>query len=81
MNQLVTVEWSVTETSIQDKYEIETHAVFETDVPAPVIVFEPAAIVLPEMKPGDVFHGEFTMTYHGLIRSRISHKFFNMKKK
>lgn len=53
MNELVAVEWSVRETTIEDKYEFETHAVFETDVPAPVIVFEPSAIILPDdLKPG-----------------------------
>ena len=70
MNRLVTVEWSVTETTIEDVYEIETVATFETDVPAPVVVFEPAGIVLPSgMKAGDVHRGEFKMTNQGLVRA------------
>ena len=70
MNRLVTVEWSVTETTIEDKYEIEAVATFETDVPAPVVVFEPAGIVLPSgMKAGDVHRGEFAMTNMGLVRA------------
>ena len=55
MNQLVTVEWSVTETMIEDEYEIEAVTTFETDVPALAVVFEPTGIVLPSgMKAGDV---------------------------
>ena len=70
MNRLVNVEWSVTETTIEDVYEIEAVATFETDVPAPVVVFEPAGIVLPSgMKAGDVHRGEFKMTNQGLVRA------------
>ncbi len=70
MNRLVTVEWSVTETTIEDVYEIEAVATFETDVPAPVVVFEPAGIVLPSgMKAGDVHRGEFKMTNRNLVRA------------
>ena len=70
MNRLVTVEWSVTETTVEDEYEIEAVATFETDVPAPVVVFEPAGIVLPSgMKAGDVHRGEIKMTNRGLVRA------------
>ena len=67
--QLVTVEWSVTETTIQDKYEIVLNATYETDVPAPVVIFEPISVTLPDMQPGDVMNGEFTLTNHGLVRA------------
>ena len=66
---LVTVEWSVTETTIQDKYEIVLSATYETDVPAAVVIAEPASISLPEMEPGDVFLGEIRFTNYGLIRA------------
>jgi len=33
------------------------------------VVAEPASITLPEMKAGDVYHGEFTLTNYGLIRA------------
>jgi len=59
----------VTETTIQDKYEIVLNATYETDVPAPVVVAEPASINLPDMNPGDVFTGEITYTNYGLIRA------------
>jgi RHS repeat-associated protein len=66
---LVTVEWEVNEITIEDKYEIVLSATYETDVPAPVVVIEPASITLPPMKAGDVFNGEFTLTNYGFIRA------------
>ena len=66
---LVTVEWSVTEITIEDKYDIVLTAVYETNVPAAVVVIEPASVTLPQMKAGDVFNGEFTLTNYGLIRA------------
>ncbi|MCW8966857.1 MAG: carboxypeptidase-like regulatory domain-containing protein [Candidatus Pacearchaeota archaeon] len=67
--QLVTIEWSVTETSITDRYEITLQATFETDVPAPVVVMEPGMTNLPDMQPGDVFYGELRFTNYGLVRA------------
>ena len=66
---LVTVEWEVVETTIQDKYEIVLKATYETNVPAAVVVMEPASVTLPAMKTGDVLNGEFTLTNYGLIRA------------
>ncbi|MFH1147689.1 MAG: FlgD immunoglobulin-like domain containing protein, partial [Pseudomonadota bacterium] len=66
---LVTVEWEVVETTVQDKYETVLKTTYETDVPAPVLVAEPASISLPHMKAGDVYRGEFTLTNYGLIRA------------
>jgi len=67
---LVTVEWEVTETTIQDKYDIVLTATYETNVPAPVVVAEPASISIPDnIQPGDVFTGEITYTNYGLIRA------------
>ncbi|MBF0227164.1 MAG: fibronectin type III domain-containing protein, partial [Desulfobacterales bacterium] len=66
---LVTVEWEVIETSIEDKYEIVLNATYKTNVPAAVIVAEPPSISLPKMKAGDVFNAEFTLTNYGLIRA------------
>ena len=67
---LVTVDWSVKEISIQDRYEITLNATFETDVPAPVVVIQPASINLPKMGVGDVFYGELTLTNHGLVSAK-----------
>ena len=66
---LVTVEWEVSETTIEDKYEIVLTATYETDVPAAVVAVKPSSINLPAMKAGDVFNGEFTLTNYGLIRA------------
>ena len=66
---LVTVEWSVKEVTVQDKYEIILHTTFQTNVPAAVIALEPASVTLPTMKAGDVFYGEITLTNYGLIRA------------
>ena len=65
----VTVEWTVREITIQDRYEITLNATFETDVPAAVIVMEPAGTNLPKMASGDVFYGELKLTNYGLIRA------------
>lgn len=66
---LVTVEWKVVETTIQDKYEIVLQATYETDVPAAVVVVEPTSVNLPKMETGDVYYGEFALTNYGLIRA------------
>lgn len=66
---LVTVEWSVREVTIQDRYEVTLNATFETDVPAAVVVMQPASINLPVMSAGDVYNGELTLTNYGLIRA------------
>ena len=66
---LVTVEWEVTEITIEDEYEIVLTTTYETDVPAPVMILEPAYVTLPDMQTGDVLRGEFTLTNYGLIRA------------
>ncbi len=66
---LVTVEWSVTEITIQDKYDVTLNATYETQVPAAVVVADPSSVNLPNMAKGDVFYGEFTLTNYGLIRA------------
>ena len=69
-NELVTVEWAVTETAVDDQYEIVLKSSFETDVPTAVVVAEPASVQLPEMVDGDVYYGEFTLTNYGLAEAR-----------
>ncbi|MCD9026836.1 hypothetical protein LDO26_01215 [Luteimonas sp. BDR2-5] len=66
---LIQVEWSVREISIEDRYEITLHAIFETDVPAAVVVLQPTSITLPSMAAGEVFQGELILTNYGLIRA------------
>ncbi|WP_257644019.1 Ig-like domain-containing protein [Luteimonas salinisoli] len=66
---LVTVEWSVREITIEDRYEIILNATFETDVPAPVVMLQPTSINLPKMAAGEVFQGELVLTNYGLVRA------------
>lgn len=66
---LVTVEWSVREITIQDRYDITLNMTYETDVPAAVVVMQPAGINLPKMNSGDVYYGEITLTNFGLVRA------------
>ena len=67
---LVSVEWEVNEITIEDRYEITLNATYETNVPAPVVLAEPAAINLPDMAAGDVYIGELTLTNYGLIKAQ-----------
>ena len=64
---LVQVEWSVTPVIIEDRYEIKITTTFETNVPTPVLVIEPGGITLPELKPTEVYNGEFTAANYGLV--------------
>lgn len=64
---LVQVEWSVTEVTLEDRYEIRIEQTFETNVPTAVIVVEPPIANLPVLEPGQVYNGEFTITNYGLI--------------
>jgi hypothetical protein len=68
-NALVTVQWSVRETTVQDRYEISLAATFETFVPAPVVLIDPQIVNLPKLIEGDVYYGELTITNYGLIRA------------
>jgi len=66
---VVSVEWSVEETTIIDQYNITLTATFQTLVPAPVVLIEPLSINLPEMQLGEVITGEVTVTNYGLVRA------------
>jgi RHS repeat-associated protein len=66
-NTLVTVTWSVTPVTLEDSYEIVLETTFEADVPAPVVVLDPAIVGLPDMVEGEVYAGEFTVANYGLI--------------
>jgi RHS repeat-associated protein len=68
-SDLVTVEWQVVETTIQDRYSIALQATYETDVPAAVLGLEPASVHLPDMNAGDVYRGEFNLSNYGLVRA------------
>ena len=66
---MVTVDWEVNEVELQDSYDIVLTAVYETNLPAAVVVAEPTSITLPDMEPGDTYAVEVTLTNHGLLRA------------
>ncbi|MEX2961790.1 fibronectin type III domain-containing protein [Microbulbifer sp. TYP-18] len=69
MNQIVSVEWQVNEINLEDRYEIKLEATFETQVPVAVVMLDPISVTLPDMRKGDVFTGELSLTNYGLIRA------------
>ena len=68
-NTLVTVEWSVNEIIIEDRYEVILDATYATNVPVAVLRLTPGFTNLPDMKKGDVFRGEMVLSNLGLIRA------------
>jgi len=65
----ITIDWSVTEISIEDRYEVVMNATFETNVPAPVVLISPTVTNLPDMYPGDVYTGLLEIKNVGLLRA------------
>jgi hypothetical protein len=66
---VVSFNFSVTETTIQDQYDVIITATFQTQVPAPVVIIEPSAINVPPMQVGEQISGEMTITNYGLVRA------------
>jgi large repetitive protein len=66
---LVSVEFSVTETTIVDRYDINLVATFRTEVPAPVVVMEPLSVNVPDLQVGEEFTGEISISNYGLVRA------------
>jgi hypothetical protein len=67
--QLVSIEFSVTETTIRDVYNVVLEATYQTQVPAPVVLLEPMSINLPAMQAGEEITGELTLSNYGLVRA------------
>ena len=65
----VTIDWSVTEISIEDRYEVVMNVTFETNVDAPVVLISPTVTNLPDMYPGDVYTGMLEIKNVGLLRA------------
>ena len=65
----VSFTWSVTPTTILDRYNITLSATYQTQVPAPVLILEPGTINIPPMAVGEFITGEFSLTNHGLLRA------------
>lgn len=67
--QTISIDFSVNETTIQDVYNINLEATFQTQVPAPVVLLEPLSINIPELQVGEEATGELTLTNYGLVRA------------
>ncbi|ROS05088.1 Ca2+-binding RTX toxin-like protein [Sinobacterium caligoides] len=67
VNQLISVDWSVNEVVLEDRYEIKLEASYATKVPAAVVAIEPMMVNLPVMRKGGIYQGEFRITNLGLI--------------
>ncbi|KAJ8311800.1 hypothetical protein KUTeg_010655 [Tegillarca granosa] len=65
----VTYTWTVTPTTIQDKYVITMESTFETQVPMPVVTIKPAKVNTIPYEEGRLDRMEFEITNHGLIRA------------
>lgn len=64
----VTMSWNVTETEVEDKYEITTNVTYKTNVPKPIVVIEcNDKINIDDMNPGETKMLVFTLTNKGLI--------------
>lgn len=64
--ELVKYIWTVVPTEIKDVYTVTLDTTFETNVPAPVVVVDPANVDLSKMTGGQM-QVDFTITNHGLI--------------
>ncbi|XP_071178470.1 uncharacterized protein [Mytilus edulis] len=65
----VTYTWTVTPTTVEDKYEITLDSTFETFVPMPVVTIEPNKLDTVPYETEERESVEFTITNHGLIRA------------
>ena len=69
--QTVKYVWTVTPTEIEDRYVIHIESVFETNVPIPTVVIEPAFLDLADLQVvGQEMQVDITATNHGLIDAK-----------
>ena len=69
--QIITYQWTVVPTSIEDNYQIVMQPVFEVNVPVPVVTIE-LPPVLPVIGPGETAQIDVTLVNHGLIAANDS---------
>lgn len=68
--QLINIEFGVTETTINDIYDIVLEAIYQTQVPAPVVLLEPLSINVGGMQAGEERTGQLTLSNYGLIEAQ-----------
>lgn len=67
--QPITYSWEVIPTQVEDEYEIELVVVFETNVPAPVVIMN-MPDTMPQLSEGEIFPFIITLTNEGLITAQ-----------
>jgi Concanavalin A-like lectin/glucanases superfamily/Divergent InlB B-repeat domain len=67
--QYLTYRWTVIPGDIEDTYDFTVTAVFETDVPVPVVTVEPLMLDLCELNE-ETTQVQYTITNHGLIAAK-----------
>ena len=69
--QAITVDWSVEETEVEDKYEIVTKVKYETNVPTPVVVLDvPTKLDVESLASGESLIFNAVLTNKGLITAK-----------
>ncbi|CAF2853828.1 unnamed protein product [Rotaria sp. Silwood2] len=67
--QLVSYQWTVTPTEVEQEYTFTLEAIFETHVPAPVVTMTPSVLSLDDMENGLLDRVDLLLTNHGYIRA------------
>ena len=63
---VVSYKWTVTPTTIVDRYDISLKLTFRTDIQAPVLIVDPPVIDL-KMESGQTAYTQYTITNRGLV--------------
>jgi len=66
---MVSYKWSVTPTTVEDKYDIKLDMTFKTDVPAPTLVLDPPMLML-DMAAGQTVDTQIAITNKGLVAAQ-----------
>jgi hypothetical protein len=64
--ETVRYSFTVTPTTVEDRYAFTVESTFETQVPIPVVTIEPASLDIAN-RPEDEFQVNYTIRNHGLI--------------
>ncbi|XP_066948200.1 uncharacterized protein [Macrobrachium rosenbergii] len=67
--EAVTIKWTVTQTDVEDVYDITLEADYKVNVPMPVVSITPNMIDVEDYELGLKDTIEFNVTNHGLIRA------------
>ncbi len=68
-NTTVDYTFVVHPTEIEDRYELVQEVTFNTNVPAPVVVFNQDYIALPTLEYGNTYYVSFSVSNYGLVNA------------